>query len=365
MSESDNAVVPGWHDDAGAAGPLAGVRVVDLTELLPGPFLTQSLVDMGADVLKVERPPHGDNARRLAPGLFSVLNRGKRSVFCDLKNASELAAMREAIAGADVLVESYRPGVMRRIGLDYDSLREHHPRLIYLSLTGFGQAGPHADLPGHDINYLAAAGALSLTGVPGGPPEPQPMLPIADLAGASTALSALLAALFQRTVSGRGQYLDVSLADSVLHWMTPRLGLFRQKGVTNPDTQRAMLGDKPAYGVFRCKDGRCLTIAALEEHFWRGLNAELGLFAADDPRCANHVARSANAGPINARLAACVAEHEADALMTRLAAAGLPAFPVLDTAQAITEAQARPGARLAQTAGGYVSGFPVHLHGMA
>ncbi|QEZ43634.1 CaiB/BaiF CoA transferase family protein [Cupriavidus oxalaticus] len=354
-----------WNDDAEAAGPLAGVRVVDLTELLPGPFLTQSLVDMGADVLKVERPPHGDNARRLAPGLFGALNRGKRSIFRDLKDAGDLAAVHEAIGGADVLIESYRPGVMRRLGLDYDHLRERCPRLIYLSLTGFGQEGPHADLPGHDINYLAAAGALSLTGAPGGPPQPQPMLPIADLAGASTALSALLAALYQRTASGQGQYLDVSLVDSVLHWMTPRLGLFRQKGAITPDTQRAMLCDKPAYGVFRCKDGRCLTIAALEEHFWRGLNAELRLFAADDPRCADHVARSTHAGLINARLAACVAEQDADALMARLADAGLPVFPVLDTAQAMAEAQTRSGARLAETPAGCLPGFPVHLHGMA
>ncbi|AOY94472.1 CoA transferase [Cupriavidus sp. USMAA2-4] len=350
---------------AAGAPPLAGVRVVDLTELLPGPFLTQSLVDMGAEVVKIERPPHGDNARRMAPGLFDAVNRGKRSLFCDLKSESGLAEVREQIAQADILIESYRPGVMRRLGLDYDSLRAPFPRLIYLSLTGFGQAGPHALLPGHDINYLAAAGALSLTGAPGGPPEHQAMLPIADLAGASTALSALLAALYQRTVSGRGQYLDASLADSVLHWMVPRLGLFRQKAAATSDAQRAMLAGKAAYGVFRCKDGRYLTIAALEEHFWHGLNAALGLFAADDACCATHAARTAHADAINARLAECVAEYDADALMARLADADQPVFPVLDAAEAVAQARARSGARITETENGPLPGFPVTLEGMA
>lgn len=350
---------------ASHAPPLAGVRVIDMTELLPGPFLTQSLVEMGAEVVKVERPPHGDNARRLAPGLFAALNRGKRSLFCDLKRDSGLAELRELIAQADILIESYRPGVMRRLGLDYDSLREQFPRLIYLSLTGFGQDGPHALLPGHDINYLAAAGALSLTGAPGGPPEHQAMLPIADLAGASTALSALLAALYQRTASGRGQYLDAALADSVLHWMAPRLGLFRQKAATTPDAQRAMLGGKPAYGVFRCKDGRFLTIAALEEHFWRGLNSALGLFAADDPCCVDHAARIAHADAINARLAQCVAGYDADVLMARLAQADLPVFPVLDAVEAVAQARTRSGARITETESGPLPGFPVTLEGMA
>ncbi|MEK7694196.1 MAG: CaiB/BaiF CoA-transferase family protein [Pseudomonadota bacterium] len=351
--------------NAMAAPPLAGVRVVDLTELLPGPFLTQTLVEMGAEVVKIERPPHGDNARHLAPGLFAALNRGKHSLYCDLKSDSGLAEVRAQIAQADILIESYRPGVMRRLGLDYEGLREQFPRLIYLSLTGFGQDGPHALLPGHDINYLAAAGALSLTGTPGGPPVHQAMLPIADLAGASMALSALLAALYQRTGSGRGQYLDAALADSVLHWMAPRLGLFRQKAATTPDAQRAMLGGKPAYGVFRCRDGRYLTIAALEEHFWRGLNDVLGLFAANDACCVDHAARTANAETINARLAERVAEYDADTLMARLANADLPVFPVLDAVEAVAQARHRSGARITETEDGPLPGFPVTLEGMA
>lgn len=320
-------------------GPLSGVRVVDLTELLPGPFLTQSLVDMGADVLKIERPPHGDNARVLSSGLFASINRGKRSLFCNLKDADGLAQARERIEDADVLVESYRPGVLQKFGLDYASLRERCPRLIYLSLTGFGQHGPYAGLPGHDLNYLAAAGALSLGGKAGGPPEHSSMLPVADLAGSSTALSALLAALYQRTVTGRGQYLDVSLTDCVRHWMTPRLGLFYGKGASTADAQRALLGGKAAYGVFRCRDNRYLTIGALEEHFWRGLNAALGLFPQEDPRCLDHVARNTNADVINVRLAERMAEEDANVLMERLAAADLPVYPVVDAFEATATAQ--------------------------
>ncbi|MBZ5794661.1 CoA transferase [Burkholderia contaminans] len=341
-------------------GPLSGVRVVDLTELLPGPFLTQSLVDMGADVLKIERPPHGDNARVLSPGLFAAINRGKRSIFCNLKDANDLAQARERIECADVLVESYRPGVLKKFGLDYASLRERCPGLIYLSLTGFGQQGPYAGLPGHDLNYLAAAGALSLGGKAGGPPEHSSMLPVADLAGSSTALSALLAALYQRTVTGRGQYLDVSLTDCVRHWMTARLGLFYGKGASTADAQRTLLGGKAAYGVFRCRDNRYLTIGALEEHFWHGLNATLDLFQEDDPRCVDHAARSTNADVINARLAERIAEEDAGVLMDRLAAADLPVYPVVGALEATANAQCH----VTQTPIGPVTKFPVQMNGM-
>ncbi|MFP5476993.1 MAG: CoA transferase, partial [Gammaproteobacteria bacterium] len=180
------------------APPLAGITVLDFSELLPGPFFTQMLAEMGAEVIKVERPPHGDNARRLGPGGFEAVNRGKKSVLLDLKDEAGRARAHALLAGADVLVESYRPGVMTRLGLDHASLQAAHPRLVYVSLSGYGQDGPWAQLPGHDINYLAAAGVMALSGEPGGPPAPGFGLPAADLCGAMYALSATLAALLQR-----------------------------------------------------------------------------------------------------------------------------------------------------------------------
>ena len=142
--------------------PLADITVVDFSELLPGPFFTQALAEMGARVIKIERPPHGDNARRLGAGGFSAVNRGKESLLVDMKDEAQRAQVRQLVASADIVVESYRPGVMARLGMDFASLQATCPRLIYVSLSGYGQAGPWAKLPGHDINYLAAAGVGTL-----------------------------------------------------------------------------------------------------------------------------------------------------------------------------------------------------------
>src|SRR5690606_3470150 len=138
-----------------------GLRVLDFSELLPGPFFTQSLVEMGAHVIKVERPPHGDNARKLAPGLFASINRGQHSLKVDLKDPTQAQALRQQVAEADVVVEGFRPGVMKRLGFGYEELATLNPRIVYVSLSGYGQQGSMAHMPGHDINYLATAGVLA------------------------------------------------------------------------------------------------------------------------------------------------------------------------------------------------------------
>ncbi|OAK58012.1 alpha-methylacyl-CoA racemase [Variovorax paradoxus] len=312
-----------------APGPLAGITVLDFSELLPGPFFTQNLAQMGARVIKIERPPGGDNARRMGPGGFEAVNRGKLSLLVDLKDEAQRARVRELVAQADVLVESYRPGVMARLGLDYASLRESFPRLVYVSLSGYGQEGPWAHLPGHDINYLAAAGALAVSGEPGGPPAQNFGLPVADLCGSMYALSSTLAALLQRDRTGRGQHLDVALADCVLHWMNPRLGAYRADGATSLESQRAATQVKPAYGSFRCRDGQFLSVAALEDHFWARLCnvLDMGDFANEGWRTLG--ARKKQAQAINDRIAQQLAQRDSAEAFETLARNDLPVAPVV------------------------------------
>lgn len=350
------------HPMAPVAPPLAGIAVVDFSELLPGPFVTQSLVDLGAEVIKIERPPHGDNARRIGPGTFEAVNRGKKSIVADLKRDGDRARVMALIGDADILIESYRPGVMARLGFDYASLKERAPRLIYASLSGFGQQGPDALLPGHDINYLAAAGVLSISGDHRGPPAQSLGLPVADLAGAMAALSSILAAVYQRTHSGRGQHLDVAIVDSVLHWMNPRLGMFAHSAASSTADQRALLHSKPAYGIFRCADERYVTVAALEDHFWQKLNVALGLFT-DDADWSNFARRMAAADIINRRLQEKLATLDSAEAIRTLQQADLPVFPVLSTEQAIAYARTRPMQPVIDTAAGARIRFPVRLEG--
>ncbi|OEZ29195.1 CaiB/BaiF CoA transferase family protein [Variovorax boronicumulans] len=312
-----------------ASGPLAGVTVLDFSELLPGPFFTQNLAEMGARVIKIERPPGGDNARRMGPGGFEAVNRGKLSLLADLKDEAQRARVRELVAQADVLVESYRPGVMARLGLDYASLRESFPRLVYVSLSGYGQEGPWAQLPGHDINYLAAAGALAISGEPDGPPTQNFGLPVADLCGSMYALSSTLAALLQRERTGRGQHLDVALADCVLHWMNPRLGAYRADGASSLERQRAVAQVKPAYGSFRCRDAQYLSVAALEDHFWTRLCSvlDMGDFAGEPYRTLG--ARKKQAQAINDRIAQQLAERDSAEAFETMARNDLPVAPVV------------------------------------
>ncbi|MEM3004319.1 MAG: CaiB/BaiF CoA-transferase family protein, partial [Candidatus Bathyarchaeia archaeon] len=205
--------------------PLEGVRILDLTRLNPGGYCTMLLADMGAEVLKVEQPGVGDYMRDTPPmvggqsAMFLTLNRNKRSLTLNLKSEKGKEIFDRLLGRYDVLVESFRPGVMDRLGLDYRTLRTKHPRLIYCSLTGYGQDGPYKGLVGHDINYLALSGVLSLTGKRGGPPI-VPGIPIADIAGSMFAMIGILISLILREKTGRGQHIDVSMFDGLVSWLT-------------------------------------------------------------------------------------------------------------------------------------------------
>ncbi len=344
--------------------PLHGITVVDFSELLPGPFLTQNLAEMGARIIKIERPPHGDNARHLGQGAFEAMNRGKQSLLVDLKDENQRDTVRELITSADVVVESYRPGVMARLGLDAASLCQAHPKLIYVSLSGYGQTGPWADLPGHDINYLAAAGVLAVSGTPDGPPAQSFGLPVADLCGTMYGLSATLAALFQRQTTGRGQYLDVALADCALHWMNPRLGAYRSAGAITLPAQREATLVKAAYGAFQCKDGRYVSIAALEDHFWKRLCTVMDLSPFDGAEYATHKSRKTVADAINLRIGQAMQHLDSQAAFELLCRHDVPAAPVVPPAELRTQPHFASRGKFAPGDDLPLVRFPVPLEGM-
>lgn len=348
--------------DPAAPAPLAGVRVLDLSELLPGPFLTQSLVEMGADVLKVERPPAGDPVRQGAPGLFAAVNRGKRTMTANLKDEAQRAQVLALADLADVLVESFRPGVLARLGLGFDALQARNPRLVMVSLSGYGMGGPREQWPGHDINYLAAAGVVHMA-MKDGAGSPGFGAPVADLAGATYALAALNAALLQRERTGRGQHLDVALADCAAHWMNPRLALLADCG-GDAALVRRRVQQRAAYGVFACRDGRGLSVAALEDHFWQALVQALPLPQWAGPAQARGAQRATQAEAINADIAAALRLEDRDTALQRLAAADVPVAEVVALDELPQQPQLQQRGLWQPGPGGPLLGFPVRLQGL-
>jgi alpha-methylacyl-CoA racemase len=262
--------------------PLAGIRVLDLTRLLPGPFCTLYLADLGADVVKVEDTGAGDYARGLGAksggvsSFFRAVNRNKRSIALNLKDARGRAAFHALAKGSDALVESFRPGVVTALGIDYAAIAEINPRIVYASITGYGQTGPRASLAGHDINYLGYAGVLDQTGARDGPPVLS-NLQIADLlGGAAAGAIALLAALLDAHRTGRGRHIDLAMADASLAHNVMPLSALDEWGDLRPRGDDLLTGGVPCYGVYPTQDGRWLAVGALEEKFWRTLCASLG-----------------------------------------------------------------------------------------
>lgn len=355
----------GWLPrDKPGAKPLAGVRVLDFSELLPGPFMTQSMAELGADVLKIERPPLGDPVRRSAPALYAAVNRDKRSHFADLKDASARDEVLALADESDVLVEAYRPGVLERLGFGWAAMQARNPQLVYVSLSGYGADGPWAQRPGHDLNYLAAAGIVALA-AKAAAPSPSFGVPIADLNGATYALAAVNAALFQRVHTGRGQRLDVSLAESSLHGINPRLAMFHQLGAHMLEDQRAIAQRRPAYGSFACRDGAWLTIGALEDHFWQALVQVLELRAFADDAYRSYTQRHAGSTAINAAIAAALAQRDSREVLAALVAADVPAEGVCAPSDLPQHPQWAARRLFVKTPGGTQVRFPVQMDGTA
>jgi len=261
---------------------LSGVQVLDLTRLLPGPYATLLLADLGAEVVKIEEPPGGDPVRAIPPFIdgrsarFEALNRNKRSLTLNLKKPEGRAIFYKLVERSDVVVEGFRPGVAERLQIDYERLRAVNPRLVYCSISGYGQTGPYREHAGHDINYAARAGLLSLTG------HPEPVIlgvPVADLAGATFAAFSIVSALFarERSPSREGCYLDISLTDAVISWLALHLAETLATGQPVRPDEQVLTGAFPCYALYETKDGRWLAVGALEEKFWQKLCEALGV----------------------------------------------------------------------------------------
>lgn len=254
--------------------PLDGLRVLDLTRLLPGPLATQHLADYGADVIKVEDTGAGDYARAMGPGtdgmshFYRLVNRGKQSLSLDLKHPAGRAVFLRLVESAEIVVEGFRPGVMEKLGLGFEVLCEHNPAVVMCSISGYGQDGPYAQRAGHDINYLGYAGVLDQTGTRDGPPA-LCNLQIGDLLGGSMgALSGMLIALLDARATGRGRHVDVSMSDVTLaHAIFPMAAVLA-RGTVAPRGGDLLTGGVPCYGVYRTADGRYMAVGALEEKFW-------------------------------------------------------------------------------------------------
>jgi crotonobetainyl-CoA:carnitine CoA-transferase CaiB-like acyl-CoA transferase len=261
--------------------PLAGVRILDLTRLLPGPFATLVLADLGADVVKVEPLSGGDWLRHLPPlrgeqsVAFDGLNRNKRSIAMDLSRPEGAAAFRRIARGADAVIESFRPGVLDRLGIGFEALRRENPGVVVCSISGYGQDGPYALRAGHDLDYLAVSGVLAANGPPQAPG--QPGVQVADLGGGAwPAVAGILAALVGRTRTRAGAHVDVSMTEGALAMLALPLGIAWGRGSPIARGRELLDGGAACYGVYRTKDGRHVALGALEPKFFSTFCAAVG-----------------------------------------------------------------------------------------
>ncbi|VWB65876.1 acyl-CoA transferase [Burkholderia arboris] len=311
---------PAGDGHAPAWSCLRGVRIIDAGQLLPGPHACALLRQLGADVIKVE-PPGGDTLRQFGADTFAQFNRGKRSIVLDLKTPDGRARFLDLVRDADAVVEGNRPGVMARLGLDYAALARANPRVVLCSITGYGQDGPYANRPGHDLNFLADAGYWS---VPAQLHDAvaRPRVRLADHAAAMHAALALAVAVMSARANGAGQHLDVSIHDAMFAWTAPAAWALRT-GRDTPDTARWVMPDND---LFETADGRHIVLATFEDKFWAAFADALGdaYPALRDPRYAQRAGRQAHRHELGALLRATFETRTLDGWMRVLGALGLP-----------------------------------------
>ena len=317
--------------------PLDGIRILDMSRLLPGPFASMILADFGAEVIKVEEPGLADYSRWAPPfygslGVyFSNVNRNKKSVTLNLKSDEGRTIFRRLAADADVVLETFRPGVVERLGVSYEDLRKDNPRLVYCSLSGYGQDGPYRDYAGHDLNIQGLGGILSFINRGEGHPI-VPGLPIADYAGSLWTVIAISMALQAREKTGVGQYIDVSILDCIISLLC-RDSMFHFGG-TEP-TDSSFYGEAPRFNVYETADGKYVTLSALEAKFWVNLCRKLGredLINANERNEDRLTSHKANREEIFAFLRGVFKTKTCDEWVRELAAADVPCYPVLSIA---------------------------------
>ncbi|MAO81933.1 MAG: CoA transferase [Nocardioides sp.] len=317
-------------------GALSGIRVLDLTQVMSGPFCTMVLADLGADVIKIENPTHGDQTRKSwgysvigdDSRAFLSLNRNKRSVTLDLKTDEDRARFLELARTADVVIENFRPGVAARLGVDYQTLSQVNPRLVYASISGFGQTGPYAQYPGYDLIAQAMSGVMSVMGQPDAPPV-KSAIPIADLGSGLFAAIGVLAALMERVRSGRGQFVETSLFESSLAfsvWESTEFWSTQEKPQPLGSANRM----SAPYQALATADGY-LTIGANNEKLWSLLCDAMSLpELREDPRFVDNNRRMDNREALATALEARLREATTDEWVERLLAAGVPAGAIRD-----------------------------------
>ena len=323
--------------------PLRGITVVDLTRVLAGPFCTMLLADMGASVIKVEEPSLGDETRGWAPfvdgwsSYFLGVNRGKKSIALDVKDAQHADALRRLIARADVLVENFRPGSLARLGFGYTDLEPLNPRLVYCSISGYGQTGPRASLSGYDVVVQGESGLMDITGQSDGPPTRSPVA-ITDYLAALFAVQGILLALVERQRSGRGQQVDVALFDSLMAIMALPVGILFATG----QAPARMGNDHPSiapYDTLSARGGRII-IAAGNPRLWSQCCAALGIdHLVDDARFRTNTDRLANRAALQAELEKVLATMSVDEAVAALNAHGVPCGRVRSVEQAVADPQ--------------------------
>ena len=322
--------------------PLAGLRVLDLSRLLPGGYASMVLADLGADVVKVEHP-HGGDGLRLAPpydddgtgALHLALGRGKRSIAIDVRADGALDVLRALIAKTDVLLDSYRPGVLDQMGLAPVALRASNPRLVHVSLVGFSATGPDAGRAGHDVTYAAAAGVLGMTGTTESGPV-APGVQVADVCGALWTVTAVLAALRERDATGAGGHTEVALEDAALSATVLAAAPFGLDGRVPGLGTEWFNGAMAGYGTYRCADGRWLAVGALEPRFFAALCRALGR-----PELEAWQLDPARQSDLRAELAAVFATRERDEWVRELASADACVGPVNDLGEALAAGRER------------------------
>ena len=353
-------VTPGT---SGGTGPLQGLLVADFSRVLAGPFAAMMLADLGARVVKVERPGTGDDSRAYGPFVsgrslyFARVNRGKESVALDLKDPADLSVARGLVAAADVVVENYRPGVMDRLGLGWEAVSAAHPQLVYCSVSGFGHTGPWSQRPAYDAVVQGMSGIMGITGPADGPPV-KPGIPVADLAAGLYAFGAITSALLGRATTGLGTHLDIAMYDATVSLLEGAALSFLATGADPGRIGNAHFAIAP-FDTFACAD-RDITVCAANDAQFAALAAAVGLPGlAADPRFATNAVRHEHRGALKGLLEERLATASADHWLGELDLVGVPCGPIADVAESMASEQVKVRRMVVDAGGLPVPGNPV------
>ncbi|MDR7239254.1 CaiB/BaiF CoA transferase family protein [Neobacillus drentensis] len=313
--------------------PLENIRVLDFTRVLAGPYCTMLLADMGAEVIKIERPGEGDDTRQFGPfqngesGYFVYLNRGKKSMALDLKNPHAIAAIKELVKESDVVIENFRPGVMKKLGLDYESLKELNPSLIYTSISGFGQYGPYSQRPAYDLVAQAMGGLTSITGHPEGPPT-RSGASLGDMSAALYAVYGIMVALFHRERTGEGQYIDIAMTDSIIALLENNVMRYTVDNIV-PVRIGSRHPISSPFDIYQAQDGYVVIAVANDSLFKKLVSVMKQPELAEDKRFHLDPLRTENETELKAIIEAWLSGYTVDEAVEIISEGGVPSSPIL------------------------------------